>query len=250
MSSANDNTRGLPSEHDQGGQAGEDVLAITLAEMARELQNQSPQELLMAIAESAVAVIPGAEYGSISLVEGRRTVTAKAPTGELPTRVDEIQTVEGQGPCLDAVYEQKTVRIPDMRDESRWPDFARRAVAETPIRSMLAFQLFVEAENLGALNIFSRRPQAFSDESEHVGLIVAAHAAIALAGSQEVSQLHSALRSRDMIGIAKGILMERFKIDEHQAFLLLVKVSNRTNTKLHEQAERLVYTGLMEQSPF
>ncbi len=44
--------------------------------------------------------------------------------------------------------------------------------------------------------------------------------------------------------------MERFKIDDNQAFLLLVKVTNRTNTKLHEQAERLVYTGLMEQSPF
>lgn len=166
MTSANDNTRGLPSEHDQGGQAGKDVLAIALAEMARELQNQSPQELLMAIAESAAAVIPGAEHGSISLVEGHRTVTAKAPTGELPTRVDEIQTAEGQGRYLDAVYEQKTVRIPDMRNESRWPHFARRAVAETPIRSMLALQLFVEAENLGALNIFSSHPQAFSDESE------------------------------------------------------------------------------------
>lgn len=44
--------------------------------------------------------------------------------------------------------------------------------------------------------------------------------------------------------------MERFKIDEHQAFLLLVKVTNRTNTKLHEEAERLVYTGLLEQGPF
>lgn len=246
--SSDDNTRGLPSEHDRGEQAGEDVLAIALGEMARELQNQTPHELLMAIAEAAVSIIPGAEHSSISLVEGRRTVTPKAPTSELPTRVDEIQTAESQGPCLDAIYEQKTVRIPDMRTATRWPDFARRAAAETPIRSMLAFQLFVEAETLGALNIFSSRPQAFSDESEHVELIVAAHAAVALAGSQEVSQLHSALVSRDMIGMAKGILMERYRIDEHKAFLLLVKVSNVSNIELHEQAERLVYTGYMDQN--
>lgn len=126
------------------------------------------------------------------------------------------------------------------------PVFARRSAYETPIRSMLAFQLFVEAENLGALNIFSTHPQAFSDESEHVGLVVAAHAAVALAGSQEVSQLHSALLSRDTIGMAKGVLIERCGFDEHHAFLLLVKVSNASNLKLHELSERLVLTGNLQ----
>lgn len=88
MTNADDKARVLPSKHNQGGQAGEDILAISLGEMARELQNQSPHELLMAIADAAVSIIPGAEHSSISLVEGRRTVTVKAPTIELPRRVD------------------------------------------------------------------------------------------------------------------------------------------------------------------
>lgn len=78
----------------------------------------------------------------------------------------------GEGPCLDAAYDHKTVRIRDINVETRWPAFSRRAVAKTGVRSMLTFQLFVEDENLGALNLFSTRPDVFTDESEHVGLLV------------------------------------------------------------------------------
>jgi hypothetical protein len=86
-----------------------------------------------------------------------------------------------EGPCLDSVWEQRTVRIEDMRTEQRWPRFAAEAVP-LGVLSSLSFQLFVEGDDLGALNLYARAPHAFGEESEDVGLVLAAHAAVALAG--------------------------------------------------------------------
>src|SRR5690625_7741852 len=101
---------------------------------------------------------------------------------------------------------------------------------------MLAFQLFVEDENLGALNLYAKEPHVFDDDSEHIGLLVAAHAAVAFAESRRTVQLNEAIMTRDVIGQAKGILMERHKITSQQAFLLLTTASNRTNTRLDRKS--------------
>lgn len=83
---------------------------------------------------------------------------------------------------------------PTWPPKNRWPRFARRA-AEAGVGSMLAFQLYVTGDNLGALNLYSSRVDAFGDESEHIGLIVASHAAVALADAQKVGQLHQAVET-------------------------------------------------------
>jgi hypothetical protein len=114
---------------------------------------------------------------------------------------------------------------------------------------MLSFQLYVEGDNLGALNLYSRRPNAFDDESEHVGLLFASHAAIAFSDARKVEQLQHGLITRDLIGQAKGILMERFKITSAQAFTLLVRVSQHTNRKLRDVAKELANTGQLPASP-
>ncbi|TLP71789.1 ANTAR domain-containing protein [Nesterenkonia sphaerica] len=66
---------------------------------------------------------------------------------------------------------------------------------------------------------------------------------MAFAASREVAQLQEAIARRDVIGQAKGILMERYKVTEDRAFLLLAKISNHRNTKLYEVASQLVRTG-------
>lgn len=237
------------SEQYQGAHSADDGLARELGELARDLQRQPPEDMLAAIVEAAVEMVPGVEDGSISVVLGRKSISSEAPTSDLPEKLDAIQMAEEEGPCLDAAYEHKTLRIPDIEDESRWPTFSRRATAETPARGMMAFQLFVEEENLGALNLFSRQPHAFTDESEYVGSLVAAHAAVAFAESRRSVQLDEAIRNRDVIGQAKGILMERYKITGQQAFYLLSQVSSRTNTKLFQIAERLVASGELRPVP-
>ena len=227
----------------------DDDLATQLSELARALEHEpSTEDTLVHVVRSAIELVPGVEEASISLVIGRERVESRVPSGSLPTVVDEIQSTTGQGPCLDAVYEQRTVRVPDMASEQRWPDFARRA-AEAGAASMLSFQLFVDGDNLGALNLYARTPHAFDEESEHVGLLFSAHAAVAVAGVRRQQHLLAGLGTRDLIGQAKGILMERYGVDGDTAFSLLVRVSRSGNRKLRDICEELVLTRELAGQP-
>jgi transcriptional regulator with GAF, ATPase, and Fis domain len=235
--------KGEPSAEDHGTTQGQDELAEQLSQFARSLEAEDdPDRMLAEVVAAAVALIPGVDEGSLSVVLGRTNVSSRHPSSDLPRQVDAVQTEVGEGPCLDAVFEQQTVRVPDMTHEERWPRFAQRA-SEIGAASMLSFQLYVDGDNLGALNLYSRRPNAFTDESEHVGLLFASHAAIAFADARKVQQLQHGLVTRDLIGQAKGILMERFKITSAQAFTVLVRVSQHSNRKLRDVAEELANTG-------
>ena len=186
----------------------------------------------------------GAEHASISSVRRRREVHTVASTGPLPRAVDQAQYETQQGPCLDSLFEQRTVRMPRLAEEHRWPDFVR-AATELGVGSMLAVQLYVTGDDLGALNMVSTAVDAFDEEDEHVALLFATHAAVAMADAQATDRLERAVMSRDLIGQAKGILMERFRITDHQAFLLLVRASQTSNAKLTSVADELVRSGVL-----
>ena len=134
------------------------------------------------------------------------------------------------------------VLVDDIRTDERWPDFAERA-AGAGVGSMMCFQPFVEGDDLGALDVYSRRPRAFDDGSQEIGHMVAAHAAIALAGAQHETDLRGATSHRDATGQAKGILMERYELPADQAFGLLVRTSSVLNRELRDVADQLSDTG-------
>jgi GAF domain-containing protein len=237
--------RGKPSMAYTGEEAGWNELAEKLGELARSMQDEKGLEhTLEAIVHAAAETVPGADEASITSVVRRREVQTIAATSPLPRSVDQAQYETGQGPCLSSLYEGQTVRLSDMRSEPRWPEFAARA-SELGVGSMLAAQLYVEGDNLGALNLHSRQLDAFSNESEQVALMFAAHAAVAFAGAKAEEQMQTAVDSRDIIGQAKGILIERYKIGSHEAFRLLVVASQTTNIKLYDVAEYLVRTGAL-----
>jgi hypothetical protein len=149
---------------------------------------------------------------------------------------------------LDAVYEQQTVRVEDMAQEQRWPRFAA-AAHEAGAGAMLSLQLYVEGDNLGALNLYAREPGSFDDESEHVGLLFASHAAVAFAGIQQREQMTQIIATGDLIGQAKGRLIERYDINADRAFMLLIRVCQTQQTKLRDVAEQLVSTGELTKPP-
>jgi AmiR/NasT family two-component response regulator len=132
--------------------------------------------------------------------------------------------------------------MPDIEAETRWPEWTER-LGETGVRSMMCFQLYVRDRNLAALNLYSSKTSAFDEESRRVGELFAAHAAVALASVQQTEHLHHALDTRDTIGMAKGVLIERFKVTPEGAFQMLVRASQEHNIKLHQVADLVVRTG-------
>lgn len=225
---------------DRGSSAArlDDGVGAVLSRMALSLQNQPDlAHTLQGVVDAAVDTIPGADWAGITqVIDGVPQTTAA--TDDIVDRVDAVQYETQQGPCLQAIADQTTVSSQDLSTETRWPDFAHRT-AQLGIRSVLAFQLFVHAQDVGALNLYSRAPGAFDAADEQIGLLFASHAAVALAGAQQLSNLHAALATRDLIGQATGILMERYKLSGQAAFQLLVAASQATNTSVRDIAEKL-----------
>jgi len=207
-------------------------IGAAMAELARTLQREHSSEpgTLQAVTTAAVRAVPGAAQAVISLVIRQKMVQAQAATDPSAGRLDELQTELDDGPCLRAVWEQQTGHIPDMATDPAGPA-SRPPAPRRGWGATLCFQLFVEGDNLGALNLYGATAGAFTEESETVGLIFATHAAVALAGAQQEHHLSTALASRDIIGQAKGIVMERFHIDADHAFALIARLSQDQNIK-------------------
>ncbi len=233
-----------PVRHAVGstGHSAEPGIARQLSELARELHaDLTTEALLDRIVMAAVTEVPGAQYAGITLVTGKDFATAAA-SGELIERIDRVQYQTGEGPCLDAARHRNTVRCDDLRADGRWPRFARQA-AGLGVLSVLCFQLFAGGDSFGALNLYAADPAAFGPDSESTGILLASHAALAMAAARTQAGLLIAMDSREMIGQAKGILMERYKITGVEAFGLLVASSQAVNRKLRDVAEHLVATG-------
>jgi GAF domain-containing protein len=214
-------------------------LAEVFGDLAVEMQAQKgSSDTLQSIVEAAPKVVPGARWAGISLVQGTKIVS-EVPTSRSVAELDQLQSDLNQGPCLTALREYHTVHIDDMRTETRWPDFGREA-QQRGMRSMLSFQLFVRSENLGALNLYSDEPGAFSEDSFLIGEILAQHAAVAMIGAAAEKQFENALATRDVIGQAKGMLMQRDNLTGLHAFSLLTRASQQTNIKLVDVARWLV----------
>lgn len=218
-------------------------VARHLRDLAQDMEAQPGiEEVLDGIVAAAVRLIPNASEASISLVRDRRTMESFSASSELPRSIDNVQSAVQEGPCLDAAFDEPIVRVPDLGKEVRWPLFAERAW-DLGARSMLSFQLFVDGDNLGALNVYGNTVGAFEDADEQIGQLVASHAAIAFADAQNLGRLNASLINQEIVGQAKGILMERYKISSAQAFTLIDAVSTKTSMKLIDVAENIVAGG-------
>lgn len=220
------------------------ALSAHMADVARLLRSESKDTdtVLKAISKSAVESVPGAEYASVTLVTGNSKVETPVMIGGLAGKCDELQQELGEGPCIRSALSEETTRIDDMGSETRWPLFAARAT-ELGIGSMICFCLYIENDTFGALNLHSSSMDAFDDESLSIGSLFAAHAAIAFSAVREQDQIRAALTNRDIIGQAKGMIMERYGLDPDGAFRLLARLSQDSNVKLSEIAFQVVTAG-------
>ena len=217
-----------------------------LAAIARELVNEPDmQHTLQGVVEAASQNLDGEVWASVSLVKQRREVQTPAVSDDRAGRADQLQYELEEGPCLDAIWEQETFQIDDMGADERYPRWTRAVAEQTGIRSSLSLQLFTDAEqnSLGGLNLYSPQPGAFDAETRAEALAFAAQAAVALRSAQTEENLRSGMATRNLIGMAQGILIERLRLTPDQAFAVLSRLSQESNTKLRDVARRLVETG-------
>jgi GAF domain-containing protein len=215
-------------------------LAQRMSNLAVHLQDEDNRNgTLRAIVDGALSLVPGTSWAGISLVQGKR-VTVEASSHDLVLELDQLQSEFGEGPCLSAIRRQHTVHVADLAAPGQpWPRFAAAAV-DRGVRSMMSLRLFVRRETLGALNLYAAQPDAFTLDAEILADLVAQHAAVALAGATHEHHLNAALVNRDLLGQAKGILMQRDRLTALQAFQLLVRTSQETNMKIADVARWLI----------
>jgi transcriptional regulator with GAF, ATPase, and Fis domain len=218
--------------------------AVALADMARDLLAQdSVQATLDRIVDHATVLINGCDESGILTVR-RGEVSALAATSDVVRMADRIQQDLQEGPCFDAVTErQQLYAIEDLRrPHEKWSRLAPE-LRKLGMGSMMGFLLFTDEDALGALNVYSRRPNMFDETAQQAGWILASHAAVAFSAARTHAQLGDALETRHEIGEAMGILMERHGLSEENAFGVLKKASQDHNIKLREIARKVCETG-------
>jgi GAF domain-containing protein len=214
-----------------------------IAEIVRTLHDRADSDsdtVIAELAEHAALEIPGAKYAGVTVTTNRKRIDTPAATHRYPVLLDEIQQRHKEGPCLASAWEKQTFHIADLEEDFRWPNYRRDALAETPIRSIMAFQLFIADQTMGALNVYAEEPNAFDEETEEVGLIFAMHSSVAWNSARRDEQLRKALTTRDAIGQAKGMIMERYGIGAIQAFEMLRQLSQDSNVPLARIAEEII----------
>ena len=215
--------------------------------------------ILDGLARVALEVVRGAEAASLTLVGPGGAWTTPAFTGVLAQRVDEMQYALGQGPCLEAAtaVEWTAILVRDLPGEKRWPALAAQ-VAGAGVRSVMSVSLFAgpslgvrgSHQAVGSLNLYASTAAAFGESERDTALLLALYAALALAATdaingagEQIDQLKEAMATRNVIGQAQGILMERNKFTAGQAFDRLRTASMNLNRKLRDVAKDLSETG-------
>jgi hypothetical protein len=228
-----------------------DSLAAEFVQMSKSLLHAStPQAAMADVVTTAVRVIHGCDVASFTaVVNGRPTTTAAS--SPLAERLDEAQYQISEGPCLTAIEDLEIVVVDELTSDRRWPTFAASAVGLAG--SMLSAPVPDERQPraaFGSLNNYALVPHAFEDDTRYAVTLLAAHLSVLLnfaattsETARQAGQLSEAISSRDVIGQAKGILMERHKITAAEAFDILRMASSRMNRKLRDIADDLATSG-------
>ena len=226
-----------------------ELMAALAVSFSRAQRAGQRSDLVEQIVDGAVLVIPGVQAAAVLTLSSEGLLTAPVARGdEVARAVMDAQNQARQGPCLDAWRDDKQIVVVDVAADQRWPAFTRR-VSDLGVGSMLCTPITVKGVRAGVLTLIGGGID-FDDASEDTAALArvfAAHAGVAMTGQQRSEDATAALSTRDVIGQAKGILMERFGLTADTAFAMLVRASADTNTKLRAVCELLCLTGALQQ---
>lgn len=214
-----------------------------LAEAAREMAGaRRPDDALQQVARMAVDLIDSCDVSGVCVLRKGAHDTC-AHTHDSVQLMDDLQRELGEGPSVTELLTMDVIAVRDLTTDAPWPQWGEQVVKRTGLRSYLGFRLFTGADSIGTLNLYAYESDAFDHQDQLDGLVVAAHAAVALDAAVRHDQMHTALTSRQLIGEATGILRERFELTSEQAFGVLKRISSQQNIKLFAVAQHVLDTG-------
>ena len=208
------------------------------------------QEALSELTESVTAVLGLAGSWVTMADDGRlHFLTANSHTAEMERDHDQLHPFPC--PCREAYSSGEVVRVRDVRQESaRWPEFSASAT-RLSLAGVAAIPMRLDGQTIGALNLYSPEPRAWSDEDMAVAGALADVAtsyvvnASKLRQQQQLSeQLQGALESRIVIEQAKGITAYKNGVSIDEAYQLIRRHARNNNASLRVVAEAIVAVGL------
>lgn len=209
------------------------------ARMAIELQDEpNAAQTVGLIAEYACSAMACDDAG-ILIVHSRRKIETAAATSSRVGRLHDLQITLDEGPCLDSIEDPKMFLSCDLAADPKYPRWGE-AAADLGVQSALSVPLQTKSRRYGSLNLYAEPLDGFDERDLEVASIFGRHAAVALASAQSEEGLHVAVDARHLIGLAQGILMERFDLDADRAFDFLRRHSQQNNIKLRDVAEAVV----------
>jgi GAF domain-containing protein len=209
--------------------------------IAAVLQNlRADTEEMWTSMAGAALYLRGVTHAAITVVEQPKGLRCLASTDRHSLLIDEIEQSCLEGPCLDSVREHRRCRVDDLYREPRWPSFVEKALANTSVRSILSLPLAEQGRRHTVLNLHADEPEAFSRDDEENAVAFAAHLSATLEIARREKQLHHTLANRDVIGQAKGKIMERFDVDSATAFALLARLAKEQQQSVSTTARAVV----------
>lgn len=207
-----------------------------------EYSDRTPSGHLDRIVRTAVAEIDGARWVTV-MVPNNGVMTTVAASDRIAQLIDQTQRDTDDGPVLTMPpLAGAVVHSCDLIADRRWPRFAPLA-HQLGAGAALCHRIGTRAGPAGVLSVYADRPYAFSVDSDRVARLLAVYAGIALDAEALQRNLRVAARSRDLIGQAKGILMERLRVSPDEAFATLVARSQTHRMSVGDVADHLVSTG-------
>jgi GAF domain-containing protein len=203
-------------------------------------------EVLTSLARETIAAATGA---GISLIDDDGLRTSKGATSRVVLEADDLQYQLDEGPCLTSWAERRPVIVQNIATDPHWPRWSA-AAAPLHLMSSLSVPLVAGERSLGAVKVYSELPAAFDARASQILQGFAGTAALLLGSAasrdnarQLSEDLRSALRARDRVQLAKGVVMHRDGLSEDSAFQVLVGQARVANRELRDVAEQVLETA-------
>lgn len=182
------------------------------------------------------------DFADVMFLHREKRIETVAATNPVAEKAAQLQAEFDEGAILVLPPEAGShIVVHDTSTDVRWPRWGNE-LKELGIRSVLSIRLATRDSLIGALNLYAREPLSFDSDDVAVAHILARHASVALSTARREYAVAETIDARKRVGLAQGILMERFGLTAEQSFELLRRYSQEHRLKLNDVARELVAT--------